>query len=76
MSRSHDRILTTHVGSLPRSQVVADALFAAERGAPLPHAQHASIMRAAVLEVVRRQVEAGVDLVSDGEMSKISYAPT
>ena len=74
MSRSHNRILTTHVGSLPRSQVVADALFAAERGAPLPHAQHASIMRTAVLEVVRRQVEAGVDLVSDGEMSKISYA--
>ena len=74
MFTSHDRILTTHVGSLPRSQVVADALFAAERGEPLPHEQHASIMRTAVLEVVRRQVEAGVDLVSDGEMSKISYA--
>ena len=74
MPSSHDRILTTHVGSLPRSRVVADALFAAERGEPLPHEQHESIMRDAVLEVVRRQVESGVDLVSDGEMSKISYA--
>ena len=74
MPSSNDRILTTHVGSLPRTQAVADALFAAERGEALPHERHESIMRDAVLESVRRQVEAGVDLVSDGEMSKISYA--
>ena len=74
MPTSNDRILSTHVGSLPRTQAVADALFAAERGEPYPHERHEPIMRDAVLECVRRQVEAGVDLVSDGEMSKISYA--
>ena len=74
MISSNDRILTTHVGSLPRTQSVTDALFAQERGEALPRERHESIMRDAVLESVRRQVEAGVDLVSDGEMSKISYA--
>ena len=74
MLESKDRILTTHVGSLPRTKEVTDALFAAERGEPLPRGRHDAIMRAAVLECVRRQVEAGIDLVSDGEMSKISYA--
>ncbi|MEO5732188.1 MAG: cobalamin-independent methionine synthase II family protein [Rubrivivax sp.] len=74
MHTNSDRILTTHVGSLPRPQDVADALFAAERGDALPLEQHDSIMAAAVAECVRRQVEAGVDLISDGEMSKISYA--
>lgn len=74
MTANHDRILTTHVGSMPRSKMVADALFAAERGESLPPEQHAKIMRDAVFVTVQRQVAAGVDLVSDGEMSKISYA--
>ena len=74
MLESRDRILTTHVGSLPRTKEVTEALFAAERGEPLPQERHDAIMRAAVLECVRREVEVGIDLVSDGEMSKISYA--
>jgi 5-methyltetrahydropteroyltriglutamate--homocysteine methyltransferase len=72
MKTSTDRILTTHVGSLPRSQEVTDVLFAREAGEPM--AKGAAVIAAAVKEVVKRQVEAGVDIVSDGEMSKISYA--
>ena len=72
MYSSIDRILTTHVGSLPRSQAVTDVVFAQEKGES--PANSATVIREAVDEVVRRQVAAGVDLVSDGEMSKISYA--
>jgi 5-methyltetrahydropteroyltriglutamate--homocysteine methyltransferase len=72
MKTSTDRILTTHVGSLPRSKAVTDVVFAEERGeAP---ADAADVIRAAVIDVVARQVTTGVDVVSDGEMSKISYA--
>jgi 5-methyltetrahydropteroyltriglutamate--homocysteine methyltransferase len=67
-------LLTTHVGSLPRSQEVVDFLFARERGEPYDPAAFAATMTRAVSEVVRRQVEAGIDIVSDGETSKISYA--
>ena len=72
MKTSTDRILTTHVGSLPRSQEVTDVLFGRETGQP--KAQGDRVIADAVKEVVRKQVEAGVDVVSDGEMSKISYA--
>ena len=72
MKHSATRILTTHVGSLPRSKAVTDVVFAHEAGEPMDSA--ASVIREAVDEVVQRQVEAGVDVVSDGEMSKISYA--
>ncbi len=72
MKTSTDRILTTHVGSLPRSQAVTDVLFGREKGEP--KAQGDKVIADAVKEVVQKQVEAGVDLVSDGEMSKISYA--
>ena len=68
------RFLTTHVGSLPRSQAVVDLLFARERGEPTDEAAFAAVMRDAVDDVVRRQVAAGIAIVSDGEMSKISYA--
>ncbi|GGK37714.1 cobalamin-independent methionine synthase II family protein [Salinarimonas ramus] len=64
----------THVGSLPRSQAVVDQLFARERGEAWDRATFDATMRAAVSETVRRQVEAGVTIVSDGETSKISYA--
>lgn len=67
-------IPVTHVGSLPRSQAVVDRLFARERGEPYDRAAFDETMRAAVSETVRRQVEAGVTIVSDGETSKISYA--
>jgi len=67
-------ILTTHVGSLPRSQEVVDFLFARERGEAHDPAGFDACMRAAVSETVRRQKAAGIDIVSDGETSKISYA--
>ena len=69
-----NRILTTHVGSLPRSAAVTDLVFAAERGDAVDAAQFDTVIGAAVDDVVARQVAAGIDLVSDGEMSKISYA--
>ena len=69
-----DRILTTHVGSLPRSLAVTDLVFAAERGEPIDAAQFNQVIGAAVNDAVVRQVASGIDLVSDGEMSKISYA--
>lgn len=69
-----DHILTTHVGSLPRSAAVTDLVFAQERGEAVDAAQFDEVIGAAVDEAVRLQVESGVDLVSDGEMSKISYA--
>ena len=74
MSASAGRILTTHVGSLPRSQAVTDVLFAREREETRDVARDDAVITEAVAEVVRRQVEVGIDIVSDGEMSKISYA--
>ena len=67
-------ILTTHVGSLPRSQTVTDVIFARERGDARDRARDDAVIAQAVADVVRRQVEVGIDIVSDGEMSKISYA--
>ena len=69
-----NRILTTHVGSLPRSGAVTDLVFAQERGEAIDAAQFNAVIGAAVDDAVARQVAVGVDLVSDGEMSKISYA--
>jgi 5-methyltetrahydropteroyltriglutamate--homocysteine methyltransferase len=68
------KILTTHVGSLPRTQEVVDFIFARENEHPYDLAAFDACMTSAVSETVRRQVEAGVDIVSDGETSKISYA--
>ncbi|HVS78401.1 MAG TPA: cobalamin-independent methionine synthase II family protein [Steroidobacteraceae bacterium] len=73
MQRSTGRILTTHVGSLPRTQAVTDVLFARAAGNPDTPGAAATITNA-VREVVKRQVDVGIDVVSDGEMSKISYA--
>ena len=75
MKTSTDRILTTHVGSLPRPLDLCELLYARERGDPdLDAAALEARAREATIEAVRRQVETGIDLVSDGEMSKISYA--
>ena len=71
---SIDRILTTHVGSLPRSKIVTEAVFAKENGELDDGEAFQENIAKAVQEVVGRQVAAGVDVVSDGEMSKISYA--
>ena len=74
MRLSTDRILTTHVGSLPRSQAVCDLVFGKEAGTQVEDAGYKTTIAEAVTEVIGRQAEAGVDVVSDGEMSKISYA--
>lgn len=67
-------IPVTHVGSLPRSQEVVDFIFAREHGKDYEQAAFDSCMTGAVSATVKRQVDAGVDIVSDGETSKISYA--
>lgn len=74
MKRSMNRILTTHVGSLPRPQNVVDMLFAQDRGGLEDQAAFDETMRRAVADTVSKQIDAGIDVVSDGEMSKISYA--
>jgi len=68
------KILTSHTGSLPRSQKVVDFIFAREKEEPFDQGEFDTAMTEAVDETVRRQVEAGIDVVSDGETSKISYA--
>lgn len=68
------QIKTTHVGSLPRAQDVVDFIFARENGQDYDQAAFDACMTAAVSATVARQVAAGVDIVSDGETSKISYA--
>ena len=68
------KILTTHVGSLPRTQEGVDFIFARERKEDYDPAAFDAAMTAAVSETVKKQVDAGIDIVSDGETSKISYA--
>jgi 5-methyltetrahydropteroyltriglutamate--homocysteine methyltransferase len=74
MKTSVDRILTTHVGSLPRPQYVLDFLFAQDRGERYDAAGFEEAMRRGVADAVRHQSEAGLDILNDGETSKISYA--
>ena len=74
MQTSQNRILTTHVGSLPRSEPVVAALERRENDANADSAEFDAAIRQAVADVVRRQVDVGIDIVSDGENSKISYA--
>jgi 5-methyltetrahydropteroyltriglutamate--homocysteine methyltransferase len=68
------RIHTTHVGSLPRPQDVVDVVFAEDRGEAVDRAEYDRVIGEAVQDRVQHQVEAGIDFVSDGEMSKIGYA--
>jgi 5-methyltetrahydropteroyltriglutamate--homocysteine methyltransferase len=68
------RIPTTHVGSLPRPQEVVDVVFAEDRGDAVDRAEYDRVIGEAVRDRVQHQVEAGIDFVSDGEMSKIGYA--
>ncbi len=74
MRLSTDRILTTHVGSLPRPQAVVDMLFAEDGGESYDRAEYHATMRSAIQDSILKQANAGVDIPSDGEMSKISYA--
>ena len=74
MKRSTERFLTTHTGSLPRPDDLVRAMFAKEEGVPVDAAALKSRIRSAVAAIVEKQVEAGIDIVNDGEMSKPSYA--
>jgi 5-methyltetrahydropteroyltriglutamate--homocysteine methyltransferase len=74
MQLSTDRILTTHVGSLPRSAAVVDFLYRKENGESYDRAAFAATMRTGVAEVVAKQNAVGIDIVSDGETSKVGYA--
>jgi 5-methyltetrahydropteroyltriglutamate--homocysteine methyltransferase len=73
MIRSTERILTTHVGSLPRPADLLDAVQAREQGKPVDEAATATRLRAAVADVVRRQVDLGIDIIDDGEFGKPSF---
>ena len=72
MKRSTDYILTTHTGSLPRPDDLAQLMFAREDGLPAPGLDERIVT--SVAEIVRRQGEMGLDGINDGEMSKPSYA--
>jgi 5-methyltetrahydropteroyltriglutamate--homocysteine methyltransferase len=74
MKRSSERFLTTHTGSLPRPEDLIRMMYAKEEGVPVDAAALAERVASAVEEVVRKQAEAGVDVINDGEMSKPSYA--
>jgi 5-methyltetrahydropteroyltriglutamate--homocysteine methyltransferase len=73
MKRSTDRILTTHVGSLARPDALMDLLRAKDRGQPYDREAFARMVRDAVGDVVARQTDAGVDVVTDGEQGKASF---
>lgn len=73
MQTSQDLILTTHVGSLPRTDAVVELLERRESGGELDEAAHTIVQRS-VADIVSRQVEIGIDVVSDGETTKMSYA--
>src|SRR4029079_17045386 len=70
---SRDRILTTHVGSLPRNEKLSDLLMAQEEGKPFEPGVLAGEMDAAVRHVVKAQVEAGIDVGNDGEQGRIGF---
>ena len=74
MKLSTDRILTTHVGSLPRPPALRDLLVKKDQGEPYDKGELARLVRQAVVDIVRRQVAVGVDVVNDGEMSKPGYS--
>src|SRR6516165_2711610 len=74
MIRSTERFLTTHTGSLPRSDDLVRIMYAKEEGIPVDHQALAERVRTAVAEVVKKQADIGVDIVNDGETSKPSYA--
>src|SRR5262249_36810017 len=75
MKRSTQRILTTHVGSLPRPTDLLAMIQAKERGEPFDADAFAGRVKGAVAEVVRKQAECGIDIVADGEMGRVGFIP-
>ena len=74
MKTSQDRILTTHVGSLPRPPALKQVLVRKDQGEAYDPAELHRLVREAVIDIVRRQAETGIDIVNDGEMSKPGYS--
>jgi 5-methyltetrahydropteroyltriglutamate--homocysteine methyltransferase len=74
MRLSTDHILTTHAGSLPRPDDVAQMLYAIIDGKPVDHAALDERVRAAIAEVVARQHKVGIDVISDGELGKVGFS--
>jgi 5-methyltetrahydropteroyltriglutamate--homocysteine methyltransferase len=75
MQRSIDRILTTHVGSLPRPADLYAMIEAKQEGGAIDDAAFAARVKTAVAEIVRRQADAGIDIVADGEMGRVGFIP-
>src|SRR5215472_13297623 len=73
MISSRDRILTTHVGSLPRNDALSELLIRREEGDSIDKDQMAAEMDRAVLHVVRKQAEAGIDIGNDGEQQRVGF---
>ncbi|MFB3103265.1 MAG: cobalamin-independent methionine synthase II family protein [Alphaproteobacteria bacterium] len=74
MRTSTDRILTTHVGSMPRPEDLADLLYKVEFNEPYDHSEFERSVREAVADIVAKQCAWGLDIVNDGEMGKTGYA--
>src|SRR3984893_10237950 len=75
MKRSTDRILTTHVGSLPRPDDLRALILKKQQGERVDEAAFAARVKSAVAEVVGRQADSGIDIVADGEMGRIGFIP-
>ena len=75
MKHSTERILTTHVGSLPRPPDLLEMIQAKEQGRPIDAEAFAARVKSAVADVVRKQAEAGIDIVADGEMGRFGFIP-
>jgi 5-methyltetrahydropteroyltriglutamate--homocysteine methyltransferase len=73
MKRSSERILTSHAGSLPRPDDVRALLAAKHAGEAYDETRFAARVRSAVHEVIRQQMDSGIDIVNDGELSKINF---
>ena len=74
MISSKDRVLTTHVGSLPRPDNLLELAFAKDRHESYDSDALNESLKVAVSDIVKQQIESGIDIVNDGEMSKINYA--
>src|SRR5579863_4004815 len=75
MQRSTDRILTTHVGSLPRPADLYAMIEAKQEGGAIDNAAFGARVKSAVAEIVKRQADAGIDIVADGEMGRVGFIP-
>src|SRR5215210_4991596 len=73
MKQSTDRILTTHVGSLPRPDDLFELMLSRMDGVPVDESVYADRLRSAVNEIVQKQIDVGLDIVNDGETAKPSF---